>query len=471
VSSATPEISTVDSGSFRDPESRVFYTGEGVFRALSASGLADWEKLKGSGLYDELAAAGKLVGTDAVAASDVPDGLPGEWAGVLRHETIPFISYPYEWPFGMLQDAALLQLDLLDAALARDLILKDSSSYNVQFRGAQPTFIDVGSFEALRPGEPWIGYRQFCMLFLYPLMLRAYKDVPFQPWLRGSLDGISPIDMRNLMSGDRFKKGVMSHVLLHARLENRYADRSDDTMGEVKKAGFRKELIVANVRKLHKTVERLSWKPDAGAVWVEYGEKNSYSDDEAEQKARFVEAAAATGSWERAWDLGCNDGRFSKIAARHAKQVVAVDGDEGVVEVLYRHLHEEGRTDILPLVMSLTDPSPDRGWMGRERRRLEARGLPDLVLVLALIHHIVITGNVPIASYLDWLRGLDGALVIELPLPDDPMVKRLLANKREGLHQDYTREHFEACLRERFEIERSEELSRGTRVMYFARPR
>jgi hypothetical protein len=463
---------TLEAGSFRDPDSRVFYAAGGVCRALSADGLADWRRLVDSGLYAELAADGRLVDTEEVAAGDVPAELTGRWAGVLRHAAIPFISYPYEWTFGMLRDAALLQLELMQAALQRDLILKDSSPYNVQFRGARPTFIDVGSFEGLRQGEPWIGYRQFCMLYLYPLMLRAFRDVPFQPWLRGSLDGISPTELRNLLTArDRLRRGVLTHVVLHARLEAKHADRSRDVKRELKQVGFRKELIQANVKKLHKLVSRLSWTPDASAVWVTYGEDNSYTDDESRQKGEFVAAAASTRRWERVWDLGCNDGRFSDIASRHADHVVAVDGDEGVVEVLYQRLREDGRTDILPLTLNLTDPSPGRGWRGRERRTLEARGTPDLVLCLALIHHIVITGNVPIPAFVDWLRSLDAALVIELPLPEDVMVRRLLSAKRDGLHTDYTREHFEESLQARFTVERTEELAGGTRVLYFAQPR
>src|SRR3954452_17713380 len=173
TASPTTPASRLEAGSFRDPESRVFYTGGEVYCALSGPGLADWEKLKSSGLYDELAKDGRLVATEQVAEADVPTSLPGEWAGVLRHETIPTVSYPYEWSFSQLRDAALLQLDLLLESLKRDMILKDSTPYNVQFRGAKPTFIDIGSFEQLRPGEPWVGYRQFCMLYLSPLMLQA----------------------------------------------------------------------------------------------------------------------------------------------------------------------------------------------------------------------------------------------------------------------------------------------------------
>src|SRR4051794_12292474 len=188
-------------GSFRDRDSRVFVTPDGVFRALSARGLEDFEALRAAPLFEESVRAGTLVATELTDIA-APDLLPGaSAAAVLRHERLPFISYPYEWTFGMLRDAALLHLDLLDAGIGQGLTMKDASPYNVQWRGSAPVFSDVGSFEVLRREEPWIGYRQFCSLFLYPLMLQAYKDVDFHPWLRGSLEGIEPTDMAKLVGG------------------------------------------------------------------------------------------------------------------------------------------------------------------------------------------------------------------------------------------------------------------------------
>jgi hypothetical protein len=259
VAGAEPRV---EHGSFRDPDSHVFYSGGEVLRALSERGLADWEALSETTLFPEKVADGSLVATERVAAPlDVPPELDGAVAAVLRHERVPFVSYPYEWPFGMLRDAALLELDLLLAALDEGLVLKDASPYNVQWRGTKPVFVDVGSFERLREGEPWAGYRQFCTLVLYPLLLQAYKGVPFQPWLRGSLEGIEPAQMRALLGfRDRFRRGVLTNVVLHAKLESRYADREVKT--DLKKAGFRAELIRANARKLRRLVERLEWSPN-----------------------------------------------------------------------------------------------------------------------------------------------------------------------------------------------------------------
>jgi hypothetical protein len=464
---------TIEPGSFRDPHSRVVETDGAVLRLLSEQGLRDWSALAASELFRRAVAEGKLVGTELEPkdAVGLPDGLVDGAAAVLRHEVVPFVSYPYEWTFSMLKDAALLQLELLRGALDEDLILKDSSPYNVQWRGAEPVFIDVGSFEALREGEPWVGYRQFCMLFLYPLLLQAYKDMPFQPWLRGKLDGIEPQECRDLMSfRDLFRAGVLSHVLLHARLERRHADSNRDLKGELGRAGFKKELIVANVKRLERLVRKLEWRPGA-SEWSDYGPRGHYSDSDSEQKDEFVRRVAAEKDWELAWDLGCNDGRFSRIVAEHARTVIAMDADVAVVDGLYRSLRDGSEPSILPLYVDVVDPSPALGWRGGERRTLSDRGTPELTLCLALIHHVAISGNVPVREFLDWLRSLETRLVIEFPTTDDPLVQRLLARKQEGTHPDYERGYFERCLGELFDVGTSEELSSGTRVLYVAQPK
>jgi SAM-dependent methyltransferase len=442
-----------------------------VLRALSERGLADWEALAASDVFRERVADGSLVATERVAADE--NGLPAELedagvAAVLRHERIPVVSYPYEWPFGMLKDAALLELDLLLAALEDGLVLKDASPYNVQWRGAKPVFVDIGSFERLREGEPWAGYRQFCTLALYPLLLQAYKGVPFQPWLRGSLEGIEPAQMRALLGfRDRFRRGVLTNVVLHAKLEGRYAER--DVKTDLKKAGFHAELIRANARKLRKLVHKLEWDPGRTA-WSDYGEANPYDEADAAAKAAFVREAAGLRRRRLLWDLGCNDGRYTRLAAREADYAVAVDADAAVVEALYRALRDEGSVTILPLVGNVADPSPGLGWRGEERRPLAARGKPDLTLCLALVHHVALSSNVPVRAFLDWLAELGSELVIEFPSREDPMVQRLLARKGPGANPDYDVDVFERALAERWRVERREALPSGTRLLYRATP-
>ncbi len=448
---------------------------DAVYRVLSERGAEDWRALAGSPLRQRLEEAGSLVVTEEVDAAAL-DGLAPSLAGdgaaaVLRHQRIPFVSYPYEWTFAMLRDAALLQLDLELEALAAGLTLKDASPYNVQFRGSQPVFIDVGSFERLREGEPWAGYRQFCMLYLYPLLLQAHRGVDFQPLLRGSIDGVTPGQAARMFSlRDRLRRGVLAHVALHARLEARSARREGgEVKEELRRANFKTEMVKANVRRMRKLVSRLGWKAGETA-WTGYREQNTYTGEDAERKAAFVRETLSSQPRRLVWDMGCNDGAYSRIAAEGASTVVAFDLDHATVDALYRSLRDEGERTILPLVANLADPSPGLGWRGLERRPLEARGAPDAVLALALVHHVSITANVPVAEFLDWLRSLGAAAVIEFPKREDPMVRKLLSGKREGSNSDYEIGNFERELAARFSVERRERLPSGTRVLYEARP-
>ena len=455
-------------GSFRDSDSRVFYDERGdVLRSLSSDGLADWEALASSSLYSRFAEAGRLVGTELV---DDDPAIRNGWAAVLRHERVPFVSYPYEWAFSMLKDAALLELDLVLAGLEEGLILKDASPYNVQWHGAQPVFIDIGSFERLRPGEPWAGYRQFCMLFLYPLLLQAYCGIPFQPLLRGSLEGIEATVCRRFLSlRDLLRRGVLSHVILHERLERRHGNTGGDIRRELEAAGFDQSLISANVARLRKLVGRLDL-PAGESTWSGYGSSNTYSDEESQSKAEVVEAAARALHPRLVWDLGCNDGRYSRIAAKYADYTIAMDADHTTIDRLYRALAADAQRSVLPLVFDVADPSPALGWLNLERKTLAARGTPELTLCLAFVHHVAITNNIPLGSFLQWLRSLDSAVLIEFPAPEDPMVRTLLDRKRSGTHGDYQVATFERQLDEFFSVERMTTITE-TRTMYLAVPR
>jgi SAM-dependent methyltransferase len=221
---------------------------------------------------------------------------------------------------------------------------------------------------------------------------------------------------------------------------------------------------------MRKLVTRLRWDPPR-RVWVTYGAHNTYTDDDAQQKDDFVRAVAASRTWPLVWDLGCNNGRHSRIVAEHAEQVLAIDADHGTVELLYRELRAAGDATVLPLCMNLADPSPGLGWLGRERKPLQDRGRPDLVLALAVVHHLAISANVPVKEIVNWLASLCATLVVEFPTTEDPMVRKLLAPKRQGLHGDYTTAAFEDFLNDAFEVRRREELGCGTRVLYFATPK
>jgi hypothetical protein len=445
-----------DGGSFRDPSSRVAVDGDLVIRSLSPRGVDDWRSLSRSDLFRTWTGNGSLI-----AAEEVTDG----GRVVLHHPRVPFWTYPYEWSYSMLQAAALLQLDLLEAALAEDLTIKDATPYNIQFLGIKPVFVDIGSFRPLEAGEPWLGYRQFCQLFLYPLLITAHTGIPFQTLLKGSLEGVQPAEAKAILARKRSKPGVLTDVFLQARADKSTATR--DVRTELSQAGFRKEMIVANLGRLRKVIHKTAWE-ESTSTWSEYARCDHVGTQRGPKEA-FVQSVAAERRRRLVWDLGANDGHFSRAAAPHADTVVAIDGDALVIERLFRSLSERGPGNIVPLTVDLSNPSPGLGWLGLERRRLEDRGRPDLTLLLAVVHHLVIGSNLPLIKVIDWLHSLGGEVVFEWVPPEDPMARQLAVNKRPWeIHPDYNEQACREMLSARFEIRRQEALE--GRILFHLAP-
>lgn len=461
---------TTEPASFRDPDSTVFYADGEILRGLSARAADDWTRLAATAFFPRLVEEGKVVATDLYDGDQPPVSPRGTpWSQVLKHERVPVVSYPYEWPFAMLRDAATLQLDVLAAALGEGMSLKDGTVYNVQFFGTRPVFVDIGSFEPAH--GPWPGYRQFCQTQLFPLLVQAHLGMPYQPLLRGSLEGLRAADVTGMFRGlSRFRRGVLRNVTLHSVLEQRVRSSSEGVKEKLSSAGFGTEMAKAVTANLRKLVQRLEVGKRA-STWSDYRDTCSYSDADVEAKQRLVRAVLEDATPRVVLDLGANDGAYSLLAAEHADYVVAVDGDEAVIDRLYRRLRAEERENILPLVMDLVDPSGGLGWRNRERAPFAERVQPDLVLALALVHHLAIGANVPLPQVVDWLADFGCRVAVEFVHVDDPMVARLLANKPAGLFDDYDRPAFERLLGDRFTVERSETLPGATRTLYVAVPR
>ncbi len=453
-------MSLPDPGSFRDPASRVVHDGERVLRMLDARGTANWRRLRGSAFFRRSVSAGSLID-----AREVPNP-GGDGVTVLEHPRIPFISYPYEWTFSMLKEAALLHLDLLAQSLREGLTIKDASAFNIQFLKGRPVFIDIGSFEPYRPGDPWLGYRQFTRHFLYPLMMRAWVGIPFQPWLRGSMDGPTAEDMRRMLRPRRrLRPTVFAHVSLQARLERRMAGRS--VRSELRAAGFSADLILRNVKHLRSLVGELE-KPEDGGVWGEYASWSHVARTR-ELKARFLVDAIRRIRPATILDLGANDGYYAKLASERGVHVVAVDRDEDVLDGLFRSL--DG-ADISVVLNDVADPSPARGWAGTERPGLITRVRPDMVVMFGLVHHLMYSESVPLPAIVTWLKSFRCPILVEFVDPTDPMVEFLVANKlEEELHPRRTLGEFRSEIDGAFTIVSERELTGGDRTLLLLQPR
>jgi ribosomal protein L11 methylase PrmA len=275
--------------------------------------------------------------------------------------------------------------------------------------------------------------------------------------------------MRKLLPGSlrHPRKGRFTHVVLHAAAQNRFADSNNDVKKEAAKAGMNAQVLDATMKKLTKLVNSISLG-DKKSLWSEYSERGHYIESSLDEKQKFVRDAVASAPRKQVWDIGCNDGVFSRIASAHSDYVVAMDADPLVIDRLYNVLKEEKNEKILPLYVDLTDSGGGVGWRGQERPGVFDRGNPDIVMALAVIHHMAITFNVPVASQLDMLRDLTPELIIEMPHADDPMVRKLLTNKRAGIHDDFNLDEFERLLSERFTVKSKMLLSSGTRTIFHA---
>jgi ribosomal protein L11 methylase PrmA len=453
-----------DAGSFRDPGGTVLVAADRVFRTVMPLAAADYESTRRTGIVADLAAHGLVVEERPVAREML--GAAGERASyVVEHPKLPFISYPYEWCFHALKDAALLHLDVHLRCLERGVTLSDASAYNIQFRGPQPVFIDTLSFRPYRDGEIWTAHRQFCDQFLNPLLLRALLGIPHNAWYRGSMEGIPVDHLANALPlRAKLSPNVLKHVVLHALLER--SSRAQRPAGEIRQMRLPLEAFRAMLRGLRDWLSRLEPKDGGKSVWRDYAEVNSYSSDETRRKAEFVRRFAAATRPAQLWDLGCNTGEYSRAALQAgARLCIGFDFDLGALERAYLRARAEG-LNLLPLHLDATNPSPSQGWAQHERKGMQERGPADAVLALAFVHHLAVAKNVPLDYVVDWLVGLARAGVIEFVPKDDPMVGELL-RLRQDIFADYSEQAFEQALAARARIRRVEQVSATGRKLYW----
>jgi hypothetical protein len=328
--------------------------------------------------------------------------------------------------------------------------------------------IDTLSFEAYEEGRPWVAYRQFCQHFLAPLALMAYRDVRLSHLLRSFIDGI-PLDLAStlLPRSTRWRFGLAMHLHLHARAQRSHAatvDGGEASASRARAVSVSRRGLEGLLQGLRGTVAKLAWKP-AGTEWGDYYQATNYDEAAFSQKQRLVEDFLAAAAPRTVWDLGANTGVFSRIASRAGADTVAFDIDPAAVEHNWREARREGGAQPLPLLLDLTNPSPGLGWAGAERASLEQRGPADCVMALALIHHIAISNNVPLANVARYLSRLGRHLIIEFVPKADSQVRRLLAS-REDIFGNYDQAGFEAAFSTCFNIVRAEPIAGSERTLY-----
>ncbi len=451
-------MSNILAASFRDPSGFLFrYEGK-LYRQINKVYAADYLLLNESGLYDRLVEKDLLI-PHTEAHEELAQ--TGDAHCIIQPELVPFISYPYEWSFSQLKDAALATLRIQKIALKKGMTLKDASAYNIQFHKGKPVLIDTLSFTAYEEGQPWVAYRQFCQHFLAPLALMALRDVRLGSLLRTGIDGI-PLDLAASLLPMRTKlnPGLLMHLHAHSASQKKHEDERKSAKG----TKVSKQALLGIIDSLRGAVRKLEWKP-AGTEWGAYYSDTNYSDQSLALKRELVKKLLNQTDATSAWDLGANNGFFSRVASEKGLPTVAFDIDPTAVEMNWREVKEKGEQDILPLLMDLTNPSPDLGWDHAERTSFLGRGPADIVFALALIHHLSISNNVPLPLLASFFAKAGRWLIIEFVPKNDSQVERLLAT-REDVFPNYTREGFEAAFGEVFEIAAAESIEGSERTLY-----
>ncbi|MFA5628221.1 MAG: class I SAM-dependent methyltransferase [Thiohalomonadaceae bacterium] len=454
--------------SFRDPAGFLFHANGTLYRQINLAGQAVYDQLMASGLYQQLVDKGWIIAHEEV---DGPVQDKANCYRIIRPQPVPFISYPYELSFGQLKTAALHTLDIQLAALERGMILKDASAYNIQFFQGRPVFIDTLSFDAYKEGQIWEGYRQFCQHFLAPLCLMARRDIRLNLLSRVHIDGI-PLDLASklLPRTTWLKPGILMHLHLHARAQLRYAGSEESaTAGKRVARPLSKLGLIGIISSLRGLIKSLKWCP-AGTEWADYYQATNYTDAAFAAKSRYIQQFLEDIQPAQVWDLGANTGHFSRLAAERGIPTVAFDIDPAAVEINYRQVCAEKETNILPLVMDLTNPSTALGWAGMERESLIERGPADCVMALALIHHLAIANNVPLEQTAEFFARVSRNLIIEFVPKSDSQVRRLLSSRKD-IFPDYHEAGFEQAFAHRFEICKSHQVDGSKRTLYWLKLR
>jgi hypothetical protein len=444
--------------SFRDPSGHIFIKNNIIYRSIAKEYKEHWDFFIQSGLYQRLVSEQLLVSSKETTLR-VKDAYK-----VIRPEPIPFISYPYEWSFSQLKDAALVTLKIQKIALEYGMILKDANCYNIQFLNGKPILIDSLSFEKYQENEPWIAYQQYCMFFLAPLLLMKYKSVDLNRLLQVYLDGIPlPLCSSLLPWYTWLKPSIFMNIHLHANLQKTFQSKQSQKKSRVTKLG-----LIGLINNLESLTKHISLNIKE-STWINYYQETNYNDKAFQAKQKIVKNLLKIVKPKKVWDLGANTGLFSYLALEAgARSVISFDFDPLTVEYNYLTCKQKAIDTCLPLQLDLTNPSPAIGWSNTERSSLKDRSSADTILALALVHHLAITNNIPFDYMARFFSELGSNLIVEYVPKADSQAQRLLSRKKD-IFELYTEEEFTKNFSSYYRIIKRVPIPNTKRVIYLMR--
>ncbi|MBJ3762509.1 50S ribosomal protein L11 methyltransferase [Maribius pontilimi] len=452
-------------GSFRDPSGCVHDWDGKIYRTVSLHGAKAYEAVRKTGFLDRMIEQGRVVGMREVRSPAILGAFP-DAVHVLEHPRLKDISYPYEWCFQQLKDAAMHHLDLSLDALAADLTLSDATAYNIQFVGSKPVFIDHLSLRPYKKGEMWLAHNQFCEQFLNPLLLSAVCGISYNEWYRGRLEGIPTSALAKLLPvRSRLSFRMNAHIFLPEMLGRGNQSDAVARSGKKRKASLSRMGYEGLLRQLRNWIASLTPKDSNTTIWSDYADGNTYAKAERDAKRNLVRDFASRTRPSALIDLGCNSGDFSHAAIdAGAKRVIGYDFDQGALTAAWRRARA-GNLPFLPLFLDAANPSPAQGWSQQERQGFEARAKGDAVIALAFIHHLAIGKNIGLRQAISWIVDRAYTGMIEFVPKSDPTVQAMLSD-REDIFSTYTVDAFRAHLKEIATIENETEVSSTGRIIF-----
>ncbi|MBI4647867.1 MAG: SAM-dependent methyltransferase [Bacteroidia bacterium] len=443
--------------SFRDSSGFVFIDNGEIYRTIADCYREHYEHLISSGLYENLCTRGLLISHQEVNTKLLQDK---NIYKILKPQTIQFISYPYEWCFSQLKDAALCTLEIQKTAIGHGMTLKDASSFNIQFHEGRAMLIDSLSFEKYNEGSPWSAYLQFCEHFLAPLALMHYVDQRLQSMLVSHIHGI-PLEMVSQMFPfrSRLHPGIYLHILLHSRFKTKYAQKK---ITQYKNRTISKKQLLGLIYSIESTVKSLKLK-HSETIWTAYNEDNEpvYS----ESKKQIIKYFISLSKPSVLLDLGANNGEYSFSVSDSLTSIIAIDNDHQCIERFYNRIKAENKINMLPLVIDISNPSPSLGWRNKERESFIARIKPDMILCLALLHHLVISNHLQFEMLAEFFSTIAKWLIIEWIPEDDNRLKILTQNRTDDISY-YCLQNFEHCFSLYFSLEKQCRIKNSVRILY-----
>jgi len=448
----------IENSSFRDSSGFLFYIENELYRVINSSYKEQYDHLINSELYKKLTENNLLISHEEINNLEIDYS----YYKIIKPKKIPFVSYPYEWSFSQLKDAALLTLRIQKGAMKYGMTLKDGSAYNIQFFNGKPIFIDTLSFEMYEDGQIWKPYKQFCQHFLAPLALMSKKDIRLNLLSKTFIDGI-PLDLTaKLLPKTTFGNfGLMAHIHAHAKSQKHYENKEDT---KIKERTISKRSFEGLTDNLDSSIKKMTWKED-NTEWGNYYSDTNYSEESFEEKKKIILSTLEKITPRIVWDLGANTGIFSRLASDQGINTISFDIDPLAVEKNYLESLKNNEQNLLPLILDLTNPSSNIGWNNDERISFLQRGPADLVFALALVHHLAISNNVPLYKIAEFFSAISKFLIIEFIPKSDSQVKRLLTT-REDIFKNYDEQNFEKEFSKFFKITSSQKLVESERTIY-----